>query len=345
MVDKTIIHRKRSIREVLGLINELSGKTLFVIDDKAKCIGSVTDGDIRRGLIRGVDLETAIEEVMSKNFKFLKVNDYSPLDIRELRLSDIIYVPVLDASGKILEILNLNTLRSRLPLEAIIMAGGRGSRLAPLTDSTPKPMLKIGGKPIIEYNIDRLLSFGIKKIYISVNYLREQIMDYFGDGSLKGIEIIYIEETETTGTLGSATFIEAFSTKDLLVMNSDLLTNIDFEDLYQTYIDTNAEMTVASVAYEVNVPYGVLETEGVSIRGLQEKPTYSYYSNAGIYIINVDCIKEIPQRTFYNATDLIEKLIREERKVINFPIVDYWLDIGKPKDFQKAQADIKHLKF
>ena len=170
-------------------------------------------------------------------------------------------------------------------------------------------------------------------------------MAYFGDGSKKGIHIEYIEEDDFTGTLGSATYINQYGTREILVMNSDLLTNIDFEDFYKLFYQSNAEMAVASVSYEVNIPYGVLNTNKEHIISLQEKPTYTYYSNAGIYLIKTNCLKEIPQRSFYNATDLLEKLIKENRKLVNFPIVDYWLDIGKPKDFTKAQADIKHLKF
>mgnify|MGYP002629560575 CR=1 FL=1 len=344
MINKAIIHQETTIREALNLINELSGKTLFIVDESNKAIGSVTDGDIRRGLLKGLSLESKIKDVMSLGFKFLTENDYSPKRIKELKAANILFVPLLASDGTIKEILNLSSLKSMLPLEAIIMAGGKGLRLAPLTDQTPKPLLKIGDKPIIEYNIDRLISFGIKKIYISVNYLKDQIMDYFGDGSQKGIVIEYIEESEITGTLGSATYVADFGTNDILVMNSDLLTNVDFEDLYQTYMENEAEMVVASVPYEVTVPYGILETEQNNITSLQEKPTFLYYSNAGIYIINKQCIRDIPQREFYNATDLIEKLIEENRKVVNFPIVDYWLDIGKPKDFEKAQFDIKHLK-
>ena len=149
-----------------------------------------------------------------------------------------------------------------------------------------------------------------------------------------------------SGTLGSATYVDQYGTSDILLMNSDLLTNIDFEDLFECYIKNDAEMVVASVPYEVSIPYGILETNDENvIQSLHEKPTYTYYSNAGIYIIKTSCLKEIPQRSFYNATDLIEKLIEENRRVVNFAIVDYWLDIGKPKDFQKAQQDVNHIQF
>ena len=344
-MSENIINKKTTIREALQKIDQLAGQTLFVIDDAAKMVGTLTDGDIRRGLLKGADLTDSIVDVMSSNFKFLKQNTFTPTLLEEFKTAQIKYLPLLSDDGKIIDIIELKNLHSVLPVEAIIMAGGKGTRLQPLTLTTPKPLLKIGDKPIIEYNIDRLIKYGIKKIYISVGYLKEQIMDYFGDGSEKGIEINYIEETEKTGTLGSATYIDEFSTNSILIMNSDLLTNVDFDGFYKTYIQHNAEMAVATVPYDVTVPYGVVEIDNETVTSLKEKPTYTYYSNAGIYIINAQCIKEIPQKTFYNATDLIKKLIGENRNVVNFPILSYWLDIGKPTDFEKAQEDVKRLKF
>ena len=340
-----IINTESTIKQALERIDKLSGQTLFVSDNENRMLGSLTDGDIRRALIGGAKLEDGIENFMSSDFKFIKQNEFSTQLIKEIRAAKIDYVPLLSADNKIIDVLNLDELDSVLPLEAIIMAGGKGSRLRPMTLTTPKPLLEIGGKPIIEYNIDRLIKNGVKVIYISVNYLKEQIKDYFGDGSQKGISIKYIEEEVITGTLGSATYVDKFSTKDILVMNSDLLTDVNFEDLYETYLTNQAEMAIATVPYEINIPYGVVETMDSSVVSLKEKPTYTYYSNAGIYIIKASCLKEIPQKSFYNATDLIEKLITEKRKVTNIPILNYWLDIGKPMDFEKAQKDVKHLNF
>ena len=340
-----IILKDISIKKALEVIDSLAGQTLFLINKNQEMVGTLSDGDIRRGIIKGVNIEGIVEEIMLKDFKYLKQHDFSPAYIQELRDLKIQLLPILSSDKKIIDIIDLRKLKSFLPLEAVLMAGGKGTRLRPLTLTKPKPLLEIGDKPIIEYNIDRLIEFGVKKIYISVNYLKQQIKDYFGDGSSKGISIEYIEETEITGTLGSATYINSYSTSDILVMNSDLLTNINYEDLYLKHKENKGQMTVATVPYEVNIPYGVVETEKDMVLSLKEKPTYTYYSNAGIYIIDKKCIEEIPQKTFYNATDLINKLLDEERNIINFPIIDYWLDIGKPKDFEKAQQDIKHLQF
>ena len=205
--------------------------------------------------------------------------------------------------------------------------------------------MRVGDKPIIEHNIDRLALYGIEKLHISVKYKAEQIESYFGDGSDKGLVIDYIREENPLGTLGAVTLIPEISTPSMLVMNSDLLTDIDFEDFYRKFEDSGADMAVASTSYRVDVPYGVLETSGQQITSLKEKPTYVYFSNAGIYLIKTEILRQIPANTFYNATDLMEHLIANKRKVINYPIVQYWLDIGKPEDFLKAQEDIKHIRF
>lgn len=345
MTNKAIVRHTTTIKQALQLIDSLAGQTLFVINENDKMVGTVSDGDIRRALIKDYSISAQINEIMLTKFKFLKINDFSLDRLTNLNMLKIQYVPLLNENNEIEEILDLKKLKSVLPLEAIIMAGGKGTRLKPYTLTTPKPLLEINGKPIIEYNIDRLIEFGVKKIYISVNYLKEQIKDYFGDGSGKGVSIEYIEEELTTGTLGSATYIEKFGTNDVLVMNSDLLTNINYEDFYVSYLEKQSEMIVATVPYQVNIPYGVIETEKSKVMSLKEKPTYTYYSNAGIYIINKKCLREIPQKSFYNATDLINKLLEEKREVTNFPIIGYWLDIGKPKDFEKAQEDAKHIQF
>lgn len=343
---KHIISHKSKIKEALPILDRLaSDAILFVVGEKGQLIGSLTDGDIRRGLIKEVSLDSNVTEIIQKNPKYIKPDNYSLDDITFFKKNNLKIIPIVDNNMVVIDVINFKNTKSFLPLEAIIMAGGKGSRLMPLTKNTPKPLLKVGDKPIIEHNIDLLISYGIKKIYISVNYLKDQIIDYFGDGSNKDVEIIYIEEEDITGTLGSATYIESFETSNILIMNSDILTNINFEDFYQNFLQEETEMSIATVPYEIQIPYGVVETTNTKVTSLKEKPTYTYYSNAGIYILNASCINEIPKRSFYNATDLINKLLKEKRKVTNYPIRNYWLDIGKHEDFKKAQEDIKHLNF
>jgi NDP-sugar pyrophosphorylase family protein len=233
-----------------------------------------------------------------------------------------------------------------LPAAALIMAGGKGERLKPFTDTIPKPMLIVGDKPIIEHNIDRLISFGITEIFISVKYLKEQIMDYFGDGSTKGVSIKYIIEDTPLGTIGALSLIENIKHEDILVMNSDLLTNVDLEDFFEYYQSHSAEMAVASIPYVVNVPYAVLETNHHEVKSFIEKPSYTYYSNGGIYFLKFSLKSALKSNEFFDATDLMNFVIaKNQNALVHYPLLCYWLDIGKHQDYIKAQDDIKHLNF
>lgn len=345
-LDKYLVHRSCSIQKTLQLLNELPKElTMFVTDDDKKVIGTVTDGDIRRGLINNIKIEDEIARVANRNFYFLMASEIQIATIKEIRAKKINFIPILDHNRCLVDVLNFEMQRSKLPLDAVIMAGGRGSRLMPLTDDTPKPLLHVGGKPIIEYNVERLSMFGVKNLTLSIRYLGQQLIDYFGNGHQKGLNIRYVSENEPLGTAGALTLISAFEHDYVLMMNSDLLTNIDYEAMFEQLINQQGDMIVATVPYEVQVPYGVLETEGKRVSGLKEKPTYTYYSNAGIYIFKKNLVQSIPKGQFFNATDLMELVISESKILLHYPIVGYWLDIGKPNDFKKANEDIAHIKF
>lgn len=336
--DKTILdalHKLNAIRDVSRLI-------LFVINNDNSVLGSLTDGDIRRSLANEADVNKKVGDICYRNFLF-EYDKKGFLDLKFYRKRDIKVLPILDEEKRILRIIDLDVTKSVLPLECMIMAGGRGKRLSPLTDSVPKPMLLLGDKPIIEHNIDRLIAFGIQKIYISVKYLGEQIEEYFGDGSKKGISIEYIWEDEFLGTAGALALVDEFKLDHVLLMNSDLFTNVDFEDLYLDLIKQNADMAVASTEYKVDVPYAVFETDNNLVKDFKEKPSYVYHSNAGIYILKKDLIKRIPKNKFYDITDLMENLVKEGGNLIHNPIVGFWIDIGSPTDYKQAQDFVKHL--
>ncbi len=343
--DNHIIPSTASIRDALQIIDEqgLIANVLFVVDEKSKLIGTLTDGDIRRGLLRGEVLASSVSAVINKNFKFLEM----PLQASAVKLlkdRHISFAAVLNEFQEIVEILDINKYKPTIPVHAVLMAGGKGQRLMPLTKDTPKPLLVVGNKPIIEHNIDRLAKFGIQNIHISVNYLGDQLKSFFNDGTAKNLNIDYITETEFLGTIASVKLTDDYKYETLLVMNSDLLTNIDFYDFYQTFLNEEADMAIASTSYHVDIPYAVMETNGGSqISSLKEKPRYTYYSNAGIYLIKKELLDLIPSGVFYNVTDLIDRLFELNKKIVSFPIMGYWLDIGKHEDFKKAQEDIKHL--
>ena len=340
-----IISKDLSIKDCLSKLDELRGYTLFIVNDSNVLIGTVTDGDIRRALISGLVLAEAAEKAMNADFSYLLKSDICYNSLNEFKKKKYRFLPVLNEDKTIDYILDLNNKRSYLPLDAVIMAGGQGTRLRPLTENTPKPLLKVGDKPIMEYNVDRLSLYGVKNLKISVNYLGEQLVDYFKDGSEKGMVIEYLKEDKPLGTLGSVVLTDNYVHDYILVMNSDLLTNVDFEDMFKVLKENDADMIIASIPYEVNVPYAVMETTGKKVNSFVEKPTYTYYSNAGIYIFKKEHLHYIDRENPYQATDLIQDLINDEKNVMTFPILGYWLDVGKHEDFKKAQQDVEFINF
>ena len=222
------------------------------------------------------------------------------------------------------------------------MAGGKGERLRPLTENTPKPLIKVGEKCIIDYNIDRLLEFGVKQLNVTVNYLGEQLERHFAEPR-NGIKIHTVYEPQFLGTIGSIKYVNKFYNDTILVMNSDIFTDIDFEDFYLHFREHNADMSVAAIPFNVSIPLGILNLEGRNITGIIEKPKYNYYANAGIYLIKKSVLDEIPENTFFHATDLIKRLIEKGKTVIRYPLNGTWIDIGQPADLIKARDLVKHL--
>ncbi|MFT4600282.1 MAG: dTDP-glucose pyrophosphorylase [Arenicella sp.] len=333
------------LTEALEKINNNPTIRTLMVEREGKVLGTITDGDIRRGLINGLTKNDQISKFMYSDFTFLTRGKYEHEKIKFIKEQKLGIVPELNEDLSLNRIINFNSVKTILPIDAVIMAGGVGSRLMPLTENTPKPMLEIGDKPIMEYNIDLLKSYGITNLTLSVNYLAEKIEAYYGDGSGKGIGISYVHEEEPLGTIGAVKQIKGFHNDYILVMNSDLLTNINLESMFNDLIADQSDMIVATTDYKVQIPYGVVESVGNKITALKEKPTYTYYSNAGIYIFKKSLIDLIPSNSFFNATDLLEKLIELNKKVLHYPINNYWLDIGKHADFEKAQHDIKQISF
>lgn len=343
---KYLLNIAVSVREALIRLNDISSNAIvFVIDDDSRLLGALTDGDLRRGFIKGLGFEDHLSLFIQPNPKFIQQGKYNLKEIIALRERFFTVFPVVNAQMQIINIVNFKHQKSYLPVDALIMAGGRGERLKPLTDTTPKPLLKVGEKPIIEHNIDRLNTYGIDDIWISVRYMGQQLVEYFQDGSKKAMRINYVWEDNPLGTAGALALVEDFIHDHVLMMNSDLLTNIDFEDLYLFFEEQHADFAVACIPYQVNVPYAVMETKDKLVVGFKEKPTYTHYSNAGIYLMKKEVIDFIPKNQIFNATDLMELLIQNSKKVVAYPLVGYWLDIGKHEDFIKAQEDILKLKF
>lgn len=342
---QNIIYDHQTIKEALIKLDEFGAKinlTLFVLGSEGQMVGTITDGDIRRGLIKGLNLQDKVATFMRANFRFLSLDNISMETIAAAREAGVRLLPILDQQNKIHKILDLAKQKSLLPIQAVLMAGGKGERLKPLTDTVPKPMLPLGGKPIVQHNIENLVRYGIDRIHISVKYLAEKITDYFKTGSEFHASIDYIKEEIPLGTMGALSLISNFQSEYILVMNSDLFTDINFEEFFLHFLESGADMAVASVPYTISVPYGVLDVKDGNITSLVEKPTYTYYSNAGIYIMKKEVLCYIPSRQYFDATDLMQKLIDEKKKLTYFPIVGYWIDIGKHEDYKKAQEYVKY---
>lgn len=346
IVDKHIILKEQSVRDALIKLDLIAPSSiLFVVENDNTLLGSLTDGDLRRGFIKGLGFENGLLDFVQSNPVSIQENEYDLKELEKFRKQLLKIIPILNINGRIVDILDFSLRTTLIPADAVLMAGGEGKRLRPLTDKTPKPLLRVGDKPIIEYNIDRLKEVGVRNINLSINYLGDQLVDYFGDGTAKDINIKYVKESKPLGTIGSILLIEDFKHDDIIVMNSDLLTNIDFSDFFKTYKERNADMIVATTSYHVDVPYAVLEVnETNTVKSLKEKPRYTYYSNAGIYILKKSILNMIPPDQFFDITDLMDRVIEMDLTLTTYPINGYWLDIGKHEDYKKAQEDIKHIK-
>ena len=344
-LDKYTITENATIREALRKINDISSEAqmLFVVDANKKVIATLSDGDIRRGLIAGHELFESVESIMFREFQFIVENDLKVNHMPELRKKGIQAVPILSKEGYLLRILNLNKQRSLLPIDALIMAGGKGERLRPLTEKTPKPLLSVGDKAIIDHNVDRLIQYGVEHISVTTNYLAEQLEEHYKEPH-EGVLVECVREPKFLGTMGAVRLVKEFHNDVVLVMNSDLFTDIDFEDMYLHFLDNNADMSIAAVPYTVSIPYGICDLDGRDVKGIVEKPTYNYYANAGIYMLRREVINMIPENEFYNATDLIDALVKNGNKVIRYPLKGTWIDIGTLSEYQKANDLAKHMK-
>lgn len=343
---KTLLYIKESdtIFSALQRLDEAHSQsmTLFVINAFNQMVGTLTDGDIRRALIKNTRLTDPISVAMYSDFSFLSNKNDVKL-LKEYRKNGKKLIPLLDTDKKIVDIIDLSVSKSFLPMDAVLMAGGKGERLRPLTLNTPKPLLKIGTKAIIDRNVERLIEYGIDNISVTVNYLKEQLIEHYSMPISNDIIVKCVPEQEFLGTIGALKLIKEFKNDTILVMNSDLLTDIDYEDFFLHFQEHNAMMSAAAIPYTITVPYGIFNLNGRNIQGVAEKPIYNYYANAGIYLIKKEALKYIPDNKVFNATDLIDALAADNQKVIRYPLSGLWIDIGTPEEYRKAQEIIRHL--
>jgi dTDP-glucose pyrophosphorylase len=346
--EKYLLNVNCSGKQVLMRINEIAipNMAIFVVDENRKLLGSITDGDLRRGLLKGISLEDNLSFFMNPNNKFLIENENNFFKVKEYKSIGVRFIPVVDSDKIIQKLIDLDKIRACIPVDAIIMAGGKGERLKPLTDNIPKPMLKIGDKPIISRNIERLINYGVKNFHISLRHFSEQIERGINESNFYDATFNFVKEDIPLGTIGSVKLIREFGNNHIILMNSDLLTNLNFEDFYQNFLDSNADMQVATIPYHIDVPYAVMEiTDNQQVLSFKEKPRFTYYSNAGIYIFKKELIDLIPQNELFDATHFMEAVIANNKTICSYPILGYWLDIGRKEDYYKAQEDVNHINF
>jgi len=339
-----------SIREVMTCIDRNAKGIALVVGEERRLIGTVTDGDIRRAILADVDLSSPIQELLDQKLSPAYPKPITaPLSTSEIELLHLMnqhavrQIPLLDDGGRVVDLALLSELikDKELPLTAVVMAGGYGNRLCPLTKELPKPMLPIGDRPLIEHIVEQLRDAGIQKVTITTHYLPEKIKGHFGNGEAFGVEIDYLDEGSPLGTAGALAFMKNHD-EPLLVINGDILTRVDFRAMLAYHREHEADITMGVRKVDLQVPYGVLDCEGSRVSHLREKPQHSFLVNAGIYLLEPSVYQYIQTGKHYDMTDLIQRLLKEGRLVVSFPIVEYWLDIGQVVDYEKAQEDMKN---
>ncbi len=339
-IEKIKINNNATIKQALKIISDGAIQIAIVVDKKGKLLGTLTDGDIRRGFLKGLNINSSIKSIIFKKPVIAKKNDTKE-KLLKIALSKKIYqIPVVDNNLKVIGIRVLNELikaKNKLN-KVVIMAGGRGVRLRPLTKNTPKPMLKVGKKPILQIILEKFKESGYKNFVICVNYKSKIIIDYFGDGSKFGVKIEYIQEKKRMGTAGALSLLKKKPKEPFFVVNGDLLTNLDFEKMLNFHYEHKSKATMCISEYNIESPYGEVKLDKENITLIDEKPIHKFFVNAGIYILDPKSLKLIPKK-FYDMPSLFKKIIENKFKTISFPLGEYWIDIGSFSDYKKAKLE------
>lgn len=339
-----------SIRQVMTCIDRNAKGIALVVDHERRLIGAVTDGDVRRAILAGLDLDLSVQALLERRASTLYPGPFTaPVGtpnselLRMMNEWTLRHIPLVDEVGRVVGVALLSDLvkEFELPLTAVVMAGGYGTRLRPLTEDLPKPMLRVGDRPLLELIIKQLREAGIRRVNLTTHYKAETIARHFGDGRDFGVEIHYVQENQPLGTAGALSLLDA-SDAPLLVINGDILTRVNFTAMRDFHREHQAEMTVAVRQYDFHVPYGIIESHGVAVTGILEKPILRHFVNAGIYLLNPEVCRFIPDGESYDMPDLISRLVADGHRVVSFPVCEYWLDIGQHEDYQKAVADIEN---
>jgi dTDP-glucose pyrophosphorylase len=349
-LDVVCIDPERSLREAMHHMDRGGAGIVLVVDKGRRLLGTVTDGDVRRAILANLDLGRPVSVILERK---TGTRHAKPITaalgqkrasyLALLKRHSILHLPLVDGEGRVSGLVTMDQLvpDRPLPLQAVVMAGGKGSRLMPLTEDTPKPMLHVGDRPVLEIIIDQLKQAGIRQVTLATHHQAEKIEAHFGDGKQFGVALSYVAEDRPLGTVGGLSLVEP-PASTTLVINGDILTQVDFRAMLAFHQEHRADLTVAVRHYEMRVPYGVVECDGVEVKGISEKPSKGFFVNAGIYLLEPGVYRFIPkdgQR--FDMTDLIHVLVQGGRPVVSFPVREYWLDIGQQADFEQAQEAVK----
>ena len=336
-----LVHNQLTIKEALLKLDQTALQILLVVDDNNKLLGTITDGDIRRGLLKGMGLDEAIESIVYTTPTVGHINDSNQDIIKKAITAKIHQIPIVDSEHRVVGLKEIDELLKpeTKPNKVVLMVGGLGTRLYPLTKDTPKPMLKVGDKPILQTIVERFASYGFVNIVMCVNYKAEAIQAYFGHGEKFGVHIDYVLEQERMGTAGALSLLKAKPNEPFFVMNGDLLTNVNFESLLAYHQSNHAIATMCVREYDFQVPYGVVNIQDQKITAIVEKPVHKFFVSAGIYMLSPESLAAIPQGQFFDMPTLFEKLIESSQNALSFPIHEYWLDIGRMNEYEQANRE------
>lgn len=340
-LSKYFISQAGTIKDAVNIIDASDGQIALVVDDNYKLLGTVTDGDVRRALLKNVPFDGHVGDIMCRSFRYLTVGATNSDALTFMRRHMIHQVPIIDGKQEIIGLVLLNDLIKSINRSnpVVIMAGGEGKRMRPLTENCPKPMLRLGGKPLLEIIIDNCIKSGFENFYISVNYLKSHIQEHFGDGKSLNINIHYLEEDFPLGTAGALSMLPQRPTEPFLVLNGDVLTRVDYGRLLDSHFENKSKATICVREYQTQIPFGVVEINGSCVSSIVEKPLLSKYINAGIYVLDPDVLGMIPRNNYFDMPQLIEALVSKKENVSAFPVHEYWLDLGHPEALELAKRD------
>lgn len=342
---RTLILPDTRIRRAMEIIDEGSLQIALVVDESHHLVGVVTDGDIRRGLLKGVTLEEPVERIMRKDFTTAPTDVSREMVLNLMKQKELRQIPVVDDQGRIVDLKIINDMIEMPAVDnfVILMAGGQGVRLKPLTVDCPKPLLKVGSKPLMETILENFIEYGFHNFFISVNYKAEMIREYFQDGSRWGVSIRYIHEDKQMGTAGALGLIPETPAAPVIVMNGDLLTKVNFQHLLDFHQSHRAKATMCIRDYHFQCPYGVIKTDHYRLTQIEEKPTHTFFVNAGIYVLDPEILDLIPGDTRIDMTTVFERTIQKGYETVVFPVREYWMDIGMVDDFERANGEYSEI--